>query len=112
MPADASNIATIRNAWLCDVVKFDRMIDFGRALPGLRRRLRQDLALSGLPREKVLALIVTLLDVTRLRIGNPEYARDNNSFGLSTLRNRHVRSSATAEPCFAPAAKAERLMKW
>ena len=76
---------------LCDVVKFDRMIDFGRALPGLRRRLRQDLALSGLPREKVLALIVTLLDVTRLRIGNPEYARDNNSFGLSTLRNRHVR---------------------
>ena len=76
---------------LCDVVKFDRMIDFGRALRGLRRRLRQDLALSGLPREKVLALIVTLLDVTRLRIGNPEYARDNNSFGLSTLRNRHVR---------------------
>ena len=72
-----------------DLAKFDRMIDFGRALPGLRRRLRHDLALSGLPREKVLAVIVTLLDITRVRIGNPEYARQN-SFGLSTLRNRHV----------------------
>jgi DNA topoisomerase I len=67
------------------------MIEFGGALPGLRRRLRHDLSLAGLPLEKVLALVVTLLDVTRLRIGNPEYARDNNSFGLSTLRNRHVR---------------------
>lgn len=72
-------------------VKFDRMIDFGRALPRLRKRLRQDLALKGLPREKVLALVVTLLDTTRVRIGNAEYARENNSFGLSTLRNRHVR---------------------
>ena len=76
---------------LRDAVKFDRMIEFGATLPRLRRRLRQDLALKGLPLEKVLALIVMLLDVTRVRIGNPEYARDNNSFGLSTLRNRHVR---------------------
>lgn len=74
-----------------DAVKFDRMVAFARALPALRRRLRADLALKGLPLEKVLALIVTLLDVTRLRIGNPEYVRDNNSFGLSTLRNRHAR---------------------
>ncbi len=75
---------------LRDSVKFDRMLEFGQALPRLRRRLRTDLARAQMPREKVLALIVSLLDTTRVRIGNPEYARDNNSFGLSTLRNRHV----------------------
>ncbi len=72
-----------------DLHKFDRMVDFGRALKKLRQRLRHDLACSGLPREKVLAVIVSMLDSTRARIGNPEYTR-NNSFGLSTLRNRHV----------------------
>jgi DNA topoisomerase I len=72
-----------------DLAKFDRMIDFGSALPRLRQRLRRDLARHGLPREKVLAVIVSMLDSTRARIGNPEYARQN-SFGLSTLRNRHV----------------------
>ena len=72
-----------------DLAKFDRMVDFGRALPKLRRRLRHDLGRSGLPREKVLAVIVSMLDSTRVRIGNAEYAR-NKSFGLSTLRNRHV----------------------
>lgn len=72
-----------------DLAKFDRMIDFGNALPKVRRRLRQDVARRGLPREKVLAVIVSMLDSTRARIGNPEYARQN-SFGLSTLRNRHV----------------------
>ncbi len=72
-----------------DLAKFDRMIEFGAALPKLRQRLRRDLARSGLPREKVLAVIVSMLDSTRARIGNPEYARQN-SFGLSTLRNRHV----------------------
>ncbi len=74
-----------------DGAKFDRMVAFGEALPKLRRRLRADLALSGLPREKVLAVVVSLLDATRVRIGNAEYARDNKSFGLTTLRNRHVR---------------------
>ena len=73
-----------------DLAKFDRMIDFGSALPRLRQRLRRDLARPGLPREKVLAVIVSMLDITRARIGNPEYARQN-SFGLSTLRNRHVK---------------------
>ena len=68
----------------------ERMVDFGAALPRLRLRLRRDLVLSGLPREKVLAVLVSLLDATRVRIGNAEYARDNNSFGLTTLRNRHV----------------------
>ena len=73
-----------------DGAKFDRMVAFGEALPRLRRRLKEDLALPGLPRQKVLAVIVTLLDATRVRIGNAEYARDNKSFGLTTLRNRHV----------------------
>ncbi len=75
---------------LRDGAKFERMPAFGEALPRLRRRLRRDLALSGLPREKVLAVIVSLLDATRVRIGNAEYARDNDSYGLTTLRNRHV----------------------
>jgi DNA topoisomerase IB len=59
-------------------------------LPKLRRTLARDLALADLPRDKVLAAVVTLLDTTRARIGNVEYARDNKSFGLTTLRNRHV----------------------
>lgn len=73
-----------------DSAKFDRMVAFGDALPKLRRRLSRNLSLPGLPRDKVLAAVVTLLDTARIRIGNPEYARDNNSFGLTTLRNRHV----------------------
>jgi DNA topoisomerase IB len=73
-----------------DSAKFDRMVMFGEALPKLRRKLRRDLSLPGLPREKVLAVVVTLLDTTRVRVGNTEYARDNKSFGLTTLRNRHV----------------------
>jgi DNA topoisomerase-1 len=73
-----------------DSAKFDRMVAFGEALPKLRRRLTRDLARDGLPREKVLAAVVMLLDTTRARIGNVEYARENKSFGLTTLRNRHV----------------------
>ena len=75
---------------LRDDAKFDRMIAFGEALPELRRRLRRDLALPGLPRDKVLAVLVSLLDVTRARIGNESYVRDNKSYGLTTLRNRHA----------------------
>jgi DNA topoisomerase-1 len=73
-----------------DNAKFDRMVAFGEALPKLRRRVARDLKLEGLPREKVLAAVVMLLDATRARIGNVEYARENKSFGLTTLRNRHV----------------------
>jgi DNA topoisomerase-1 len=73
-----------------DSAKFDRMVAFGEALTKLRRKLRRDLGLPGLPREKVLAVVVSILDATRVRIGNSEYARDNKSFGLTTLRNRHV----------------------
>lgn len=73
-----------------DNAKFERMIAFGESLPRLRRRIARDLALTGLPRDKVLAVVVSLLDATRIRIGNAEYARDNASFGLTTLKNRHV----------------------
>src|SRR5476649_530949 len=73
-----------------DGAKFDRMVAFGEALPKLRRKLKRDSGLPGLPREKVLAVVVSILDATRVRIGNTEYARDNKSFGLTTLRNRHV----------------------
>jgi len=70
--------------------KFDRMEEFARALPLIRRRTRVDLAQSGLPRSKVLATIVQLLEKSLIRVGNEEYARENRSFGLTTLRNRHV----------------------
>jgi DNA topoisomerase-1 len=73
-----------------DSVKFDRMLSFGEALPRLRRRLKRDLAATELTREKILAVVVSLLDATRVRIGNAEYARDNKSFGLTTLRKRHL----------------------
>ena len=73
-----------------DGAKFERMVAFGEALPRLRRRLKSDLARPGLPRDKVIAVVVSLLDSTRIRIGNMQYARDNASFGLTTLKNRHV----------------------
>jgi DNA topoisomerase IB len=73
-----------------DAHKFDRLLAFGRALPAIRRRVRRDLATRGLHRDKVLALIVALLDTTRLRIGNSVYERDNRSYGLTTLRDRHA----------------------
>jgi DNA topoisomerase-1 len=74
-----------------DEIKHARMYEFGRALPRLRRALRADLKRPGLPREKVLALVLTLMDQTCARVGNTEYARSNGSFGLSTLQDRHVR---------------------
>jgi DNA topoisomerase IB len=71
--------------------KFSRMIEFGSRLPKLRRRLKKDLALEGLQKDKVLAVIVTLLAQTLIRVGNEEYARENKSYGLTTLRDRHVK---------------------
>jgi DNA topoisomerase-1 len=73
-----------------DADKFKRLIEFGAALPRIRRRVRADLATRGLSREKVIAAVVALLDSTHLRVGNDEYARLNRSFGLSTLRSRHA----------------------
>ena len=74
-----------------DAGKYDRLISLGERLPALRRRVGRDLGRPGLPRERVLAAIVRLLERTALRVGNEEYARLNRSFGLSTLRNRHAR---------------------
>lgn len=74
--------------------KFSHLADFGRILPSLRRRIAKDLKLPGMPRDKVLAMLVSLLAQTLIRVGNEEYARSNNSFGLTTLRNRHVQFPA------------------
>jgi DNA topoisomerase-1 len=73
-----------------DLVKFDRMRSFGRALPRIRRIVTRDLARPGLPKRKVLAAIVKLLETTYIRVGNEEYVKENESFGLTTLQNRHV----------------------
>jgi len=74
-----------------DSHKYERMIAFGKALPKLRRRVEEDLAKRGLPREKVLAGVVALLEMTLIRVGNDEYAKQNKSYGLTTLQKRHVR---------------------
>jgi DNA topoisomerase-1 len=74
-----------------DEDKYGRLLAFGRALPAIRARVDAALRLPGLPREKMLATIVYLLQATMMRIGNEEYARTNKSFGLTTLRDRHVR---------------------
>ena len=73
-----------------DEKKYDRMIVFGKALPKIRKRVERDLARSGLPREKVLATVVQLLERSLIRVGNEEYARANKSFGLTTMQDRHV----------------------
>jgi DNA topoisomerase-1 len=73
-----------------DETKYLRMVAFARALPKIRRRVERDLKPPGLPRNKVLATVIKLLEVSLIRVGNEEYARENKSFGLTTLRNRHV----------------------
>ena len=75
---------------LRDENKFDRLAAFAKALPNIRRRIAKDLKLPGLPRRKVLATVVRLLERTFIRIGNEEYARENKSFGLTTMQDRHV----------------------
>lgn len=77
--------ATVR-----DADKYRHLVQFAQALPALHRRLRHDLRRKGLPREKILACAVTLLEESLIRVGNESYARDNHSFGLTTLKNRHV----------------------
>src|SRR5437763_4127344 len=73
-----------------DENKYDRIISFGKALPKIRRRIARDLNLPGHPRNKVLATVVQLLERTFIRVGNEEYARENKSFGLTTMKDRHV----------------------
>ncbi len=74
-----------------DQTKYDRLILFGRILSNLRTRVAKDLGLPGLPRAKIMATIVKLLETTFIRIGNDEYARQNQSFGLTTMRTKHVK---------------------
>ncbi|MDB5817160.1 MAG: topA [Rhizobacter sp.] len=77
---------------LRDEGKFERMLAFSAVLPKLRARVAKDMALEGLPRNKVLATLVRLLDTTAIRVGNDEYARTNHSYGLTTLRGRHAKT--------------------
>jgi DNA topoisomerase-1 len=74
-----------------DANKYGRLIEFARVLPRIRRRVRRDLARPDLSRERVLATVVQLLESTMIRVGNEEYAKENESFGLTTLRSRHVK---------------------
>ncbi|MGG5822601.1 DNA topoisomerase IB [Falsiroseomonas sp. HW251] len=74
-----------------DAAKYEHLLEFARALPAIRERLTADMARSGLPREKVLATVVHLLETTLIRVGNDEYAAKNGSYGLTTLKDRHVK---------------------
>ena len=74
-----------------DQHKYDRLIAFAKTLPKIRRAVAHDLRRRGLPREKVLAAAVKLLETTLIRVGNDEYARDNHSFGLTTMHDEHVK---------------------
>lgn len=73
-----------------DETKYDKMLIFAAALPKIRKRVEADLKRPGLPKEKVVATIVSLMERTFIRVGNEEYARDNSSYGLTTMRNRHL----------------------
>jgi len=79
-----------------DENKYSRMIEFGLALPKVRKQLEAQLAAPGIGRDKVMATVVSLLDATLIRIGNSQYARDNRSYGLTTLRNKHVEVKGSA----------------
>ena len=82
-----------------DETKYARMLAFGAALPRIRKRVERDLKRPGLPREKVLAAVVRLLETTLIRVGNAEYARDNQHYGLTTMRDKHVGVEGT-QICF------------
>jgi DNA topoisomerase-1 len=79
-----------------DETKYEKMIAFVHALPRVRARVRRDLAKPGLPREKVLATVVRLLETTFIRVGNEEYANSNDSYGLTTLQDRHARIAGSS----------------
>lgn len=78
-----------------DENKYGRIMDFAKVLPVIRKKVDEDLALPGLSRDKILATVVRLLEMSLIRVGNEEYARHNGSFGLATLRNRHVKVSGS-----------------
>ena len=83
-----------------DEAKYGKMLLFGKALPKIRVQVQKDLALRGMPREKVLAAIICLLETTLMRVGNEEYAKTNKSYGLTTLRNRHVKLEGASRISF------------
>jgi DNA topoisomerase-1 len=74
-----------------DENKFSRIVAFGRKIPSIRKRIQEHLSLPGLPREKVLATVLQLLEKSLIRVGNLEYAKTNDSYGLTTLKNKHVK---------------------
>jgi len=74
-----------------DAAKYEHLLDFARALPAIRARVSEHMSLPGLPREKVLATVVNLLETTLIRVGNDDYAKQNDSYGLTTLKDRHVK---------------------
>jgi DNA topoisomerase-1 len=78
-----------------DETKYGRMIAFAKALPKIRKTVDEHMALAGLPREKVLATVVQLLETTLIRVGNEEYAKDNKSYGLTTMKDQHVQISGS-----------------
>ena len=93
---ESSTAITPCGAQTRDQAKYERTIAFARALPRLRRRVERDLQRRGLPREKVIAAVIRLLESTLVRVGNEEYAQQNRSYGLTTLRNRHAAVRGTA----------------
>ena len=89
-----------------DEAKYHRLLAFGRKLPRLRAQVDADLARRGLPREKVLAAVVRLLELTLIRVGNDEYAKANEHFGLTTLRDRARPRLGARARCSSSAARA------
>jgi DNA topoisomerase-1 len=79
-----------------DGTKYEHMMAFAQALPAIRAKLKEHMALRGLPREKVLATVVNLLETTLIRVGNDDYVKQNKSYGLTTLRNKHVEVDGAA----------------
>jgi DNA topoisomerase-1 len=77
--------------------KFDGMVDFAHILPNIRKRVAEDMQLDGMPRDKVVALVVRLMDLYHIRVGNDEYARKNNSYGLTTLKEGHITIDRSVE---------------
>jgi DNA topoisomerase-1 len=73
-----------------DETKYEHLLEFGQALPQIRKRIDEDLSLPGLPRQKILATLARLLESTLIRVGNTEYAKSNKSYGLTTMRNKHT----------------------
>jgi DNA topoisomerase-1 len=78
-----------------DSTKYEKMLLFGAALPKIRERVQSDLALQGFPKNKVLAAIIAIMERTFIRVGNDEYAKQNDSYGLTTMRNKHVKVKGT-----------------